>query len=206
MAFAGFQTSRYRLEVRFSRLARRSEPQASLPVLRCWPRLSELDSELDAGRGSGRGLTHAVGILLRQGLWRRKAQVASRRLGVGNGLEVDCIRGRVAESSLERARADANGGSGRCNGRGPEALHDGSGNQRRAHSDATLRRMGDEGDGRSERLIARATQDSSGRQTWPCRAQEIVVPARGVWAMAARKRGTRNEERGEWHRSPASQT
>jgi hypothetical protein len=165
VAFVGFQTSRYRLESTLQlEFIRRSEPPASLPVLRRWPPFDELGSELDAGGGSGRSLAHAVGILLCQGLWRRKAHVASRRLGVRNGLEVGCIRGRVAESSLERARADGNGGSGRCNDRGAEALHDGRGNQRCAHSDAALRRMGGEGDGRSERLITRATRDSSGRQ------------------------------------------
>jgi hypothetical protein len=145
VAFAGFQTSRYKLEVRFSKGSSGDRsPPTSLPVLRRWSRLDELGSELDAGGGSDRSLTHAVEILLCQGLWRRKAHVASRRLGVRDGLEVGCIRDRVAESSPERARADGNGGSGRCKGRGPEALHDGRGNQRCAHSDTALCWMGDE--------------------------------------------------------------
>ena len=163
VAFVGVQTSRYRLEVHFSKGSSRDRSlPASLPVLRRWPRLDELGSELDAGGGSGRSLTHAVEIFLCQRLWRRKALVPNRRLGVGDGLEVSCIRGRVANSSPERTYADGNGGTGRCNGRGSKALHDGRGNQRCAHSDTTLRRMEDEG-GRSERLITRATRDSSGR-------------------------------------------
>jgi hypothetical protein len=114
MAFVGVHTSRYRLEVHFSKgsLGDRSS-LASLPVLRRLSRLDELVSELDAGGGSGRSLTYAVEILLCQGLWRRKAQVGNRGLGVRDSFEVGCIRGCVADSSPEHASADGNGGTGR---------------------------------------------------------------------------------------------